>query len=120
MDYEFDLPFPPSVNTLRASVSGRLITSSAGRKYYNAGAERMAELGLVGEGISSPVTISLVMHHKMNVRYDVSNYLKAYEDALVKCGFIVDDHLIEYASIKKGEKTAGGSVKIKVELIDQK
>lgn len=116
MDYEFDLPFPPSVNTLRASVRGRLITSSAGRKYYKAVAERMAELGLSGEGISSPVTISLVMHHKMNVRYDVSNYLKAYEDALVKCGFLVDDHLIEYASIKKGEKVAGGKLVVKVSV----
>ena len=116
MDYEFDLPFPPSVNALRASVRGRLITSSAGRKYYKAVTERMAELGLTDERISSPVTISLTMHHKMNVRYDVSNYLKAYEDALVKCGFIVDDHLIEYASIKKGEKVAGGKLVVKVNV----
>lgn len=116
MDYEFCLPFPPSVNTLRASVRGRLITSSAGRKYYKAVAERMAEMGLAGEGILSPVTISLVMHHKMNVRYDVSNYLKAYEDALVKCGFLVDDHLIEYASIKKGEKVTGGKLVVKVNV----
>lgn len=116
MDYEFDLPFPPSVNTLRASVRGRLITSSAGRKYYKAVADRMEWLGLAGERISSPATISLVMHHKMNARYDVSNYLKAYEDALVKCGFLVDDHLIEYASIKKGEKVAGGKLVVKVNV----
>ena len=116
MDYELELPFPPSVNTLRASVRGRLITSSAGRKYYKAVAERMAELGLTDERISSPVTIIIVMHHKMNARYDVSNYLKAYEDALVKCGFIVDDHLIEYASIKKGEKVAGGKLVVKVSV----
>ena len=116
MEYEFDLPFPPSVNTLRASVRGRLITSSAGRKYYRAVAERMAEIGLAGEGVTSTVTISLVMHHKINVRYDVSNYLKAYEDALVKCGFIVDDHLIEYAGIKKGYKVAGGKLVVKVRV----
>ena len=116
MDYEFDLPFPPSVNTLRASVRGRLITSSAGRKYYKAVTDKIAELGLAGEGIATQVTISLVMHHKMNVRYDVSNYLKAYEDALVKCGFLVDDHLIEYASIKKGEKVAGGKLVVKVNV----
>lgn len=116
MGYEFDLPFPPSVNTLRASVRGRLITSSAGRKYYKAVAERMEEMGLAGEGVSTPVTISIVMHHKMNVRYDVSNYLKAYEDALVKCEFLVDDHLIEYASIKKGEKVAGGKLVVKVNV----
>lgn len=73
-------------------------------------------MGLAGEGILSPVTISLVMHHKMNVRYDVSNYLKAYEDALVKCGFLVDDHLIEYASIKKGEKVTGGKLVVKVNV----
>ena len=116
MDYEFELPFPPSVNTLRASVRGRLITSSAGRKYYKAVADRMEWQGLAGEGIATPVTISLVMHHKMNVRYDVSNYLKAYEDALVKCGFLVDDHLIEYASIKNGDKVAGGKLVVKVNV----
>ena len=75
-------------------------------------------LGLYGEGIESPVRISLVMHAKTNRLYDVSNFLKAYEDALVKCGFIVDDHLIEYGSIRKGEKIKEGRLDVKVEVLE--
>ena len=116
-DYEFTMPWPPSINTLRACVRNRLITSKKGREYFNSVEVFMRELGLYDEGINERVSISLVMHPPTLRRYDCSNFLKAYEDALVKCNFIIDDHLIEYGSIRKGEKKAGGALKVKVNII---
>lgn len=78
----------------------------------------MDSLGLSGEAIDQPVIISLIMHPRTLAKFDVSNYLKAYEDALVKCGFLVDDHWIEYGSIKKGEKVKGGNLVVSVTLRD--
>ena len=78
----------------------------------------MDELNLSEELIERPVLISLVIHPRTNAKFDVSNYLKAYEDALVKCGFLEDDHWIEYVSIRKGEKISGGMLDVKVSFAD--
>lgn len=115
-DYAFSLPFPPSVNSLRACVHGRMITSKKGREYFKEVERVMIGLGLHGEGITGQVVVSLVMHAKTLRKYDVSNFLKAYEDSLVKCNFIEDDHLIEYGSIKKGEKIKEGRLDVSITL----
>tara|TARA_R110000824_G_scaffold257939_1_gene446851 strand:- start:1402 stop:1761 length:360 start_codon:yes stop_codon:yes gene_type:complete len=117
-DYEFTLPQPPSINGYRAVARGRLITSRRGRDYFIAVAKIMKELNLDQEMIKQKVLVSLVIHPRTLAKFDVSNYLKAYEDALVKCGFLEDDHWIEYGSIRKGEKVKGGLLKVKVTLLD--
>ena len=117
-DYEFTLPQPPSINGYRAVARGRLITSKRGRDYFIAVDKIMKDLNLDQEMIEQKVLISLVINPRTLAKFDVSNYLKAYEDALVKCGFLEDDHWIEYGSIRKGEKIKGGLLKVKVDLID--
>lgn len=107
---------PPSINTYRACVRNRLITSKKGREYFDAVKSRMDELKLSGEQIDAPVLIYLTIHPRTRAKMDVSNYLKAYEDALVKCGFLVDDHWIEYGSIRKGEVIKGGKLSIRIEI----
>lgn len=118
-DYAFELPQPPSINGYRACVRNRLITSKRGRDYFVEVDKIMKELNLDNEMIKQEVLISLVIHPRTLAKFDVSNYLKAYEDALVKCGFLEDDHWIEYGSIRKGEKVKGGLLKVKVSLINQ-
>lgn len=115
-DYDFTLPQPPSINGYRAVARGRLITSKRGRDYFKAVDEIMKGLNLNNEMIDKPVVISLVIHPRTLAKFDVSNYLKAYEDALVKCGFLEDDHWIEYGSIKKGEKVKGGCLEVGVNM----
>lgn len=117
-DYEFTLPLPPTINTYRACVRNRLITSKKGREYFLKVKGVMDEIGLSGEMIDRKILIRLTIHHSRNIKYDVSNYLKAYEDALVKCGFFEDDHWIEYGSIRKGEKKSCGEIKVSVSFID--
>ena len=117
-DYEFTLPQPPSINGYRAVARGRLITSKRGRDYFVSVAEIMKGLNLDQEMIKQKVLVSLVIHPRTLAKFDVSNYLKAYEDALVKCGYLEDDHWIEYGSIRKGEKVKGGLLKVKVTVLD--
>jgi crossover junction endodeoxyribonuclease RusA len=116
MSYEFDLPMPPSINGYRACVRNRLITSKRGRDYFVAVQAAMDELNLSGEMIEKPVSIHLTIHPRTRAKFDVSNYLKAYEDALVKCGFLEDDHWIEYSGIKKGEVIKGGLLKLRISV----
>ena len=116
MSYEFDLPMPPSINGYRACVRNRLITSKRGRDYFIAVQAVMDELSLSGEMIEKPVRVHLTIHPRTRAKFDVSNYLKAYEDALVKCGFLEDDHWIEYSGIKKGEVIKGGLLKLRISV----
>ena len=124
-DYEFDLPWPPTANHFHqpvvvrrgGKVFARNITSKEVDKYQSEVKRVMESLNLDGEMIERPVEISLVMHPKTNHKFDRSNFLKAYEDALVKCGFMEDDHWIDYGYIRKGEKIKGGKLVVKVRLI---
>lgn len=114
--YEFELPQPPSINGYRAVARGRLITSKRGREYFVIVDDIIKKLKLENERIEQPVTIHLTICPRTKAKFDVSNYLKAFEDALVKSGFLEDDHWIEYSGIKKGEVVKGGLLKVKVFL----
>jgi len=120
MIYKFSLPWPPTVNhfhiPIRLGKHARCIKSPDVKKYQIEVARVMAELGLSGLMITEKVLISLVLHPKTNHKYDCSNFLKAYEDGLEKCGFIENDCQIEYSSIRKGEKVKGGRLDIIVRL----
>ena len=124
-DYEFEIPWPPTANHFHQPVVmrkgkrvyARNVTSKEVEAYQKEVKRIMDELGLSGEMIAQPVTISLMMHPKTNHKFDRSNFLKAYEDALVKCGFMEDDHWIDYGYIRKGEKVKGGKLVVKVNKI---
>lgn len=126
-DYEFTLPWPPTSNHFHQPIPfkrgnkwlARNITSKEVEAYQVEVRKIMEELMLSGEMIEKPVLINLTLHPKTNHKYDCSNFLKAYEDALVKCGFFEDDHWIEYGSIRKGEKVKGGKIEISVTIIDE-
>lgn len=116
-DYEFELPMPPSINTYRACVRNRLITSKKGREYLKLVSDVISELNLENEMLEQKILVHLTIHPRTKDKFDCSNYLKAYEDALVKCGFLEDDHWIEYSGIRKGEKVKGGKLLVKISKV---
>lgn len=120
MNYNFSLPWPPTVNHFHMPVKMgkyvRNIKSPKVKEYQKKVKFILQEKGLSLLKINRPVTISLVMHPKTNAKYDCSNFLKSYEDALVQGGFLEDDHWIEYGEIRKGEKVKGGRLDIYVKI----
>ena len=120
-DYRFELPFPPTVNhfhmPVRMGRGVRIIKSNKVTQYQTAVAKVMRELNLADEKIKERIRVHLVMHPKTRAKFDCSNYLKAYEDALMFCGFIEDDSQIIYGSIDKGEPVKGGKLVVKIELL---
>lgn len=115
-DYEFTLPWSPSVNGMRAIFRNRMITTKKGRDYHKAVKSLMSDLGLNNEGIADRLHVSMVLNPPTLRKYDIDNRCKAVFDALSQCGFWLDDEQIDSLNIKKGEKTKGGSIQIKVTI----
>ena len=116
--YQIDLPWPPSLNTYRSCCKNRLVTVKRGRDYFEQVAWEVKKARLHDKQIDQPVLISLIMHPPSKRRFDCSNFLKAYEDALVKSGLLEDDHWIEYDEIRKGEVVKGGLLKVKINVLE--
>jgi crossover junction endodeoxyribonuclease RusA len=118
MSYEFEMPWPPSVNAWKSPFRNRMILTKRGRDYRVLALARVKELGLEGELIAGSVHVSLVLNPPTLRRYDIDNFCKSLFDALTLAEFWVDDEQITSLSIKKGVKTKGGNIIIKVELIN--
>jgi crossover junction endodeoxyribonuclease RusA len=117
MSYEFEMPWPPSINGYWRAVQGRQIISKRGREYRAAAIKHLDEIGLSGEMLESNVSVSLVLNPPTLRRYDVDNFNKALFDSLSEASFWVDDEQVQKLTVAKGEKVKGGNVKVKIELI---
>lgn len=117
-DYEFTLPWPPSVNGYWRSFMGRQIISKRGREYVKQVENVMRDLGLHGEGLDCPLSVSIKLNPPTLRKYDVDNFSKGVFDALSKCGYWVDDDIVQSLTVTKGSKQKGGNVFVRVNLID--
>lgn len=117
-DYEFTMPFPPSVNSWKSPFRNRMILTARGRKYRALALDECNKLGLAGEKIEKPVSVSLVLNPPSLRRYDIDNFCKSLFDALTLAEFWIDDEQIIELHIKKGEKVKGGNVIVKVNICE--
>lgn len=98
----FELPFPPSVNSMyRAFRRGNICTtimSKKGREYVEDVRNRVQ--------VSAPLTVRLEVRIDLyppdNRRRDIDNYTKCVLDSLTKCGVWEDDSQIDKLTIIRG------------------
>ena len=113
-DYEFTLPWPPSVNAWKNPFRNRMILTKRGRDYRKLVLSEAERLGLAGELIEGELTVKLVLNPPTLRRYDVDNFSKSLFDALTCAKFWVDDEQVIEMNVKKGVKTKGGNVEVKI------
>lgn len=116
-DYEFELPFPPSVNGYWRTFRNRQIISKRGRDYRAKVIELMQSLGFHGENVSERLSVSFTLHPPTLRKYDCDNFTKAAFDALTHSHFWWDDEQVDKLTIEKGEKVKGGKLVVKVNKI---
>lgn len=86
-----EMPYPPSVNALRQSANGRLISTPAYRQWLTTSAWDI-KARRPGR-ISGPYRLWLVLTPADNRPSDLGNREKAASDLLVHAGVIEDDRL---------------------------
>ena len=121
-DYEFNLPWPPTVNhyhqPIRRGKGVRIIKGAKAREYTKLTGKVIDALGLSGEAISGHVSISITLHPPTLAAYDVDGRPKGILDALTEAGFWLDDSQVQRMMVEKGEKVKGGMVVVKVDLLN--
>ena len=116
-EYEFELPFPPSINTLRACVRNRLITSKKGREYFASVNDLMKALKLHGENMQGELSVIIKLYPPTLRKFDIDNYAKSILDSLTKCDFWGDDSQVTRLTLIKMNKFGGGKAEVKVSHI---
>lgn len=87
------LPLPPSTNKLWRTYKGRIIKSAEYRKWLIEAAKIV--LMQRPKAVQGKYQMTLTVERKDRRRTDLSNRLKALEDALVTAGVVEDDSLAE-------------------------
>jgi len=105
------LPFPPTTNNLFANAArgrGRFPT-----RQYKAWRERAAVAirRQAPEPIKGAVELNIQLGRPDRRRRDLSNYIKALEDALVQHGLIEDDSMVQTLSVAWGS-IPGATVRV--------
>lgn len=120
-DYEFTLPYPPTVNhyhqPVRQGRGVRIIKGAKARAYRADAVAAMVASGLDGEAIAGPVKMTITLNPPTLARYDVDGRPKGVLDALTASGFWLDDSQVQSMTVEKGVKVKGGNVVVKVWVI---
>ena len=120
-DYEFTLPYPPTVNhyhqPVRQGRGVRIIKGAKARAYQVDAVAAIVAAGLDAEGVDGPVRITITLNPPTLARYDVDGRPKGILDALTDAGFWLDDSQVQSMTVEKGVKVKGGNALIKVYLL---
>lgn len=116
-NYDFSLPFPPSVNVWKTTFKGRMILSKRGREYRKLVIDHMKDLGLLDEALDCRLSVVIRLYGPTNAKRDIDNFLKSPLDALTHCNFWVDDSQIDSLKIVRCEKVKGGRLDVIVEKL---
>ena len=113
-DYEFELPWPPSINSYWATFRGRRLISKKGRQYKKDVAEILKEIDLNGELVKENLSFHMTLNPPTLRKYDVDNFTKCVFDSLSNADFWVDDEQVCKLTVVKGVKSPPGNVLVKV------
>lgn len=116
-DYEFTMPWAPSVNSCWMHTRCGVKLSKRGRKYRVDAIALLDSIGLSNELIGCAVSVSVTLNPPTLRRYDIDNFTKSLFDAMTHAKFWLDDEQVQKLTVSKGEKIKGGSVIVKVDLI---
>ena len=113
-DYEFTMPYPPSVGRMWRAYRGRFILSKVGRDYRQSAIRSLREQGIADEGVGDRLSLTMTIDPPTLRKYDIDNRCKAPFDALTHAKFWLDDEQVDKLTVIKGRKIKDGLLTIKI------
>lgn len=106
-----DLPWPPSLNHLYASVNGRKVLSKSGRLYRWAVLQEVNKVK-PAKFESQRLSVQIDAFPPDRRKRDLDNMLKCALDGLTNAGLWEDDSQIDHLSIRR--LSIGGFLRVKI------
>jgi len=109
----FHIPLPPSINNGYWGFKGhkRFLTKEA--KSFQDHISKLVLFEKIKFG-DAPLEMSITIHFPTRRKADISNRIKAIEDAFVHAGLMDDDSQINILHIFRGEIIKGGKCLVKI------
>ena len=110
-----NFPLPPTINSYYQFHGHRRFVGEAGKKFKFQVAQIVSQQSIRfgAEKLSMMVTINFRDKRKQ----DLSNRIKALEDAMVQAGLFDDDSQIKEIHIYEGEIVKGGRVTVRIKTL---
>lgn len=112
-EYQFVLPYPPSVNTYWRRRGSQYYISDKGQKYRKDVQQIIRQLKL-DIFTKSRLRIKVIADVPDYRRRDLDNILKGLLDSLIHAGFAEDDEQFDDIRVIRGVKVPGGRLEIKI------
>ncbi|MCX5674882.1 MAG: RusA family crossover junction endodeoxyribonuclease [Planctomycetota bacterium] len=110
--FEFELPYPPSVNHYFRMVGGRMLISREGRAFRTRVCSTLAAMGV--RPLDGRLVVEIEIYPPDNRRRDVDNTLKSLLDALQHGHAYRDDSQIVDLHIRKCAAVDGGRTLVRI------
>jgi len=112
-EYQFVLPYPPTVNTYWRRRGEQYFISKKGQQYRK-DVQQIIRSQHLDIFTTSRLKIRVIADAPDRRRRDLDNILKGLLDSLVHAGFAEDDEQFDDIHIVRGEVISGGRVGIKI------
>jgi len=110
-----DLPLPPTINSYYQYKGFRRFVGPEGKRFKADVAQIIGNLGVnLGE---SRLALTVHIHFRDKRRQDLSNRIKALEDALVQAGLFDDDSQIDEEHIYRSQIIKEGKARIELKVL---
>lgn len=118
MDVQFELPWPPTVNSYWKPIvrKGRavLILTDRAIEYRKLALFMLNKQKVKGLAILDPVHIKVTYHPPTKRKYDIDNFLKGTLDAITHGYIWKDDEQIIDMYVRKGSVEKFGRVRVQI------
>jgi len=112
--YEFDLPWPPSVNQYYRKVGPRILIAEAGREYRKLVKKFIYQYGFKTIAVEVNLRLEIEAYPPDRRIRDVDNIQKPILDSLAKAKFYVNDKQVKELETKLKAIVPGGALIIRV------
>lgn len=113
-----ELPLPPTINSYYQFHGHRRFVGAKGLQFKKEVAHIVSQFPI--RFGTARLELTATFHFKTKLRQDLSNRVKALEDALVQAGLFDDDSQIDIEHLYRGNVIKSGKTMLQINVIDPK